>query len=118
MTLSMPFGKFRGRPLTELPDDYLAWLLTIDLRDRLREAVEAEAERREGDGPAAGRSREAEAALRATPGCGDAASRIVNAGYRAMALAAHPDQGGGHDAMAELNAAVAILRRYLQEELL
>jgi Putative quorum-sensing-regulated virulence factor len=38
----IPFGKHKGQPLADLPDGYLRWLTTIDLRPRLREAVEAE----------------------------------------------------------------------------
>lgn len=43
----MPFGRYRGHPLSALPDDYFAWLRALpDLRPRLRAAVDAEAERR------------------------------------------------------------------------
>jgi hypothetical protein len=36
---TMPFGKHAGRPLTEIPDGYLHWLLTIKLGSGLRLAV-------------------------------------------------------------------------------
>ena len=43
----MPFGKFKGQPLTVLDDPYLLWLLLLDdLRDPLLTAVHAEADRR------------------------------------------------------------------------
>lgn len=46
--MRMPFGKFKGVELGDLPDDYLAWLTTLhDLRDPLRSAVATEW----GDGP-------------------------------------------------------------------
>ena len=41
--MRMPFGKFRGWPVVELSDSYLAWLLTIELREPLRAAVRHEA---------------------------------------------------------------------------
>ncbi len=42
----MPFGKHRGRPIEDIPTGYLKWLLTIDLYDDLRDAVEEELEMR------------------------------------------------------------------------
>jgi Putative quorum-sensing-regulated virulence factor len=43
----MPFGKHKGRPISALPTGYLCWLTTLDdLKWYLREAVEAELERR------------------------------------------------------------------------
>lgn len=44
--ITMPFGVHAARPLSEVPDDYLRWLLKIDLRERLRDGVEAELGRR------------------------------------------------------------------------
>jgi hypothetical protein len=42
----MPFGKFKGVPIAEVPAGYLHWLTTTELRDPLRAAVVAELERR------------------------------------------------------------------------
>jgi hypothetical protein len=47
----MPFGKYRGWLLRNLPDDYFAWLASLDLRDPLRAGVAAERERRAGRTP-------------------------------------------------------------------
>ena len=44
--MKIPFGKFKGTFLCDLPDDYLAWLQTIELRDPLRAAIFAEAKER------------------------------------------------------------------------
>ena len=54
----MPFGKFRGYEVSELPDDYLRFLSTLDLRPPLRRAVEAELDdrRRQGIRPTPGLS--------------------------------------------------------------
>jgi len=39
----MPFGKYKGHDLRELPDDYLLWIIaTIPLRDPLLSAVTKE----------------------------------------------------------------------------
>jgi len=43
----IPFGKFKGTPLEELPAQYLVWLSQLDdLRDPLRGAVVVELGRR------------------------------------------------------------------------
>ena len=43
----MPFGRFRGTPITDLPSWYLRWLDNLpDLRDPLASAVRVEVERR------------------------------------------------------------------------
>lgn len=42
----LPFGRWRGHPLSAVPDRYLSWLRSIADRDPLRVAVELEVERR------------------------------------------------------------------------
>jgi hypothetical protein len=42
---NMPFGKYKGTPLTELPIDYIWWLNDKNLRDPLHSALNAELER-------------------------------------------------------------------------
>lgn len=57
-SLVIPFGQYRGRPIADLPDDYLAWLatrpdLTVRLNPgrklRLRVALTMELQRRLDD---------------------------------------------------------------------
>lgn len=38
----LPFGKYKGTPVNALPDDYLQWLSTRELRDPLRSVVARE----------------------------------------------------------------------------
>ena len=39
----MPFGRYRGLAVRDLPDDYLGWLHSLDnLHGRLRNAVQTE----------------------------------------------------------------------------
>jgi hypothetical protein len=48
--MTMPFGKFKGTPLTAINDHYLLWLATLDvLRDPLLSSVNAEMDRRIAD---------------------------------------------------------------------
>ncbi len=99
----MPFGHWRGLPLSEIPDDYLGWLTTISLRSRLRAAVTAEIERRAGP--------DTTARLLARPcPAPDTARELIGAGLRALARRHHPDAGGSHEEMIRVTAAADWLR--------
>ena len=102
MSARMPFGKYRGTRLCDLPSDYFNWLLELDdLREPLRSQVESEARSRWG-------SRDRESApnppLAPGPVDGDVAARIVEAGRRALATKHHPDIGGDDATMTRINA--------------
>jgi hypothetical protein len=95
----MLFGQYRGRALTELPDDYLEWLLGLDdLREPLRTRVGAEASRR-----AEARDPEPERPLTG-PADGDLAAALIEAGRRALAVKFHPDKGGDTRTMQSVNS--------------
>src|SRR5262245_56536135 len=103
----MPFGKFKGVLLVDLPDEYLRWLRTLnDLREPLRAGVEAEWE-----------PRFAEPTIAGDPLPDDVkpmALEIVTAGYRQMARDHHPDRGGETRVMQLINAAADWLRRQVR----
>jgi hypothetical protein len=103
----MPFGRYRGWPLDELPDDYLSWVFSLDdLREPLRSAVEREWRARFGYSTTA-----------LVPLPRDAvpvADELVTAGYRALTRQHHPDAGGDHRTMTLVNTAVAWLRRQVR----
>ena len=93
--MTMPFGKYKGQPLCDLPQDYLDWLTTIELHGLLRAAVKVEVDRR----------------LHTTHACPPAiAEELIAAGTRHLAKQYHPDVGGSHEAMIEVTVAVAFLR--------
>jgi heterodisulfide reductase subunit A-like polyferredoxin len=108
----MPFGRYHGIPLADLPDEYVDWLMSLDnLREPLRSAIAREwRARREAESAAEDAATDA-AAL--TPGIADIAAEVVTAGYRALAKQRHPDLGGDVEAMRQLNAAVAALREHI-----
>lgn len=99
----MPFGKYRGVEIEDLPSDYLDWLTTIDLHGRLKQAVmnecrmrfQGEAEEKESPARPPSQFDEQDRALLA---------EILRAGYRALALKYHPDlETGNAEIMVRLN---------------
>jgi hypothetical protein len=104
---TMPFGRYEGQPVSELPDGYVRWLWSLtNLRDPLRTTVEREYRRR-FDAPAP--------RLLPSPAARDAACALVAAGYRTLVKKTHPDVGGDHAAMVALTAARDFLRAVLGE---
>jgi hypothetical protein len=101
----MPFGKYRGQWLCEVPDGYVEWLRRLDdLREPLRTEVAAEWTFR--------------FATPATPSAAarQMADRLVQAGYRTLALDHHPDRGGDVGDMQTINAAVTLLRQLVRQQ--
>lgn len=95
MHRTMPFGKYKGQYLYDLPTDYLRWLLTIDLHFPLFSAVQAELESRRDARPPPPPP---------APPPADIKSK-VRAWHRALVLKYHPDRGGSHEAMIAVNDA-------------
>lgn len=80
---SLKFGKYKGWQLSEVPEDYLEWL--ISQQQKTIDEYQAEVDRRHSD-----LSWE---------------QKIVQAGYHALSLKHHPDRGGNTSDMKNLNAA-------------
>jgi len=97
--MKMPFGKYRGCQLWELPNGYLRWLVSLlDLREPLRSAVYAELRAR------ADHNRGRPPHARALPDP-QVARDLIAAGRRVLAAKYHPDAGGGHEVMVAINLA-------------
>jgi hypothetical protein len=106
----MPFGRYRGALLDQLPDDYLAWLLTLDdLREPLRSAVAREANRRRTHEW----RHETSARLACCP-APDVAEALIGAGLRSLSRRYHPDAGGTHEQMIQVTAVADWLRGVLR----
>ena len=103
--LRMPFGKFKGRLLADLPTHYLCWLTTIDLKPWLRDAAEDVLHTRDDA------EVEEEPQRNQLPAN---APEIVARWYREMSLRFHPDRGGSVEAMTAINVAAERLAKLLE----
>jgi F420-0:gamma-glutamyl ligase-like protein len=96
--MQMPFGKHRGKELSNVPDDYLAWVLDNCERisPTLRDAIRA----RLGLTPVS------------EPNPIDDA--LLNRWYRTLVMKYHPDRGGSVGEMQAVNEANDLLRTMLR----
>ena len=102
MSIRMPFGKFKGVFIHDLPFEYLAWLHALDdLRDPLRSAVQNEFR---------ARSEPVNGSKPLDPGVRAMVEEIVSSGYRRLSQVHHPDHGGETKTMQMVNAAAEWLR--------
>jgi len=95
--MTMPFGKYKGCHLSELPDDYLEWLIgEFHPREPLLSYLKME---RQWRVPAPASMME-----------------IVSVGYRTLAIKYHPDKGGSNEQMKSLNNSADALRKMIKGE--
>jgi hypothetical protein len=98
--MKMPFGKYEGYDVREIPRNYLDWCLNNigDLSPRLREAMED---------ALAGRSRSARqrSPIKVIEKVRDQFRTAVKTWYRHASRKHHPDHGGSNERMAVINEA-------------
>jgi len=110
----MPFGRYRGVPLEEVPLSYLRWLLReLALREPLLTYVERECRRRNGRRHRH-RAASPTTSLAFPPALRATAAEIVTTGFRVLALKRHPDHGGRHEEMLDLQRAREALERLVK----
>jgi hypothetical protein len=90
---TFPFGRHKGVPLSEVPEDYLEWYLRTT-REQIA-TIEEELQRRELADLATGTWKE----------------KLIKAGYRALMKQHHPDSGGSTADAQQVNAAFESLKR-------
>lgn len=88
----LQFGKYKGQDISQVPLEYVEWLLSKAQQDA--RIYEAEIERREF----------AESAQLSW------VERLVQVGYRTLAKQHHPDHGGDTKTMQQVNAAYERLK--------
>lgn len=91
MSMVMPFGKYKGRPLDDVPDDYLIWLYDSNVQVNQEIAKVLKLGR-----PVNGNAGAEPGALKA---------QLLRL-RRQLARKYHPDAGGNNEAMAAVNVAM------------
>jgi hypothetical protein len=95
--MKMPFGKYQGCEIENIPESYLKWLKrSVPLYGDLKAEVEGVLS---GDWPRY---------YAATEVGGDSA--VIKEAYRTMAKKIHPDAGGSNEAMKAINCFYDLLR--------
>ena len=100
--MKMPFGKFKGVYIHDLPFDYLTWVHNLDnLREPLLSAIENEVH---------ARTEPVNGGKPLDPDVRAMVEELVSTGYRKLAQVHHPDHGGETRTMQLVNAAAEWLR--------
>src|SRR5262245_6045280 len=130
----MPFGKYKGYDLRDIPLDYLDWLLNKDLYGRLHEEVERERDERHARQERERQQRERQerqargeyawedggapsSRCSQTRPCPNAAlvSEVLTAGRKVLARKYHPDPGRTQQGFLQLTAVMDWLARLVTQ---
>ena len=116
--MEMPWGKYRGEDLEDIPDDYLTWVL--DNCERISPTLRRAIEIRLGlarDPPRPPPSSSPHPSSGGNATARDTLDRVIRAWHRMMTMKYHPDRGGKVDHMQLVNEGAELLRK-LQNDLL
>ena len=93
----LQFGKYKGYDISNIPEDYLDWLISTTQKT-LSDYKEEKARREYMQ----------EASL-------PWVERVIQAGYRSLAMQHHPDHGGNTEDMRQINAAHEKLKQLVKK---
>jgi hypothetical protein len=112
----MPFGKYREQLLTEIPSDYLEWVLEeVNPRPGLRAAIEQELDSRRDKKEPDDWKLIAQAFQNGRHALSKELERLVTDWQREASMRFHPDKAGGNlEIMKCINGLADQLRRKLQ----
>jgi len=120
--MTMPFGKWRGYPLSAVPLDYLYWLYEEPwVKPALRRAVRDQLSGYSSSGSGYERQSEPPSPplpsdvmlLHIAPEFAPLAAQLLELGYKALAKRLHPDIGGDKRQMQQLNELMSTVRYQL-----
>ena len=93
----LKFGKYKDYDLQQVPDDYLGWI--IETQKKTLDEYQVEQRRR----------------LALQDARLSWAERLVQAGFRALAMQYHPDHGGNGESMQQVIAAQEQLKDLIKQ---
>ena len=102
---TMPFGKYKGQPIADLPLDYIEWCLdNLELRPALASAFEARIAERHRP--------ELQFPLRVDGKDIPLLRELLKAGRRTVAKVYHPDHGGDLQTMQRVNHIIDVIQQH------
>jgi hypothetical protein len=114
LVATMPFGKYRGCDLGEIPSDYLRWALNVVEAPWLFNAIHHELDMRQRTDQKHQESHSSSSRPDRSPNVQDA-HELVTSGLHALAKKYHPDVGGDLRRMQTINACAEWLRLKVKE---
>lgn len=98
--MRLPFGKYKGWHISQVPDDYITWLMDDPrIWETTRAAANREWYRRHPDVIVV----EEKIMFEIPPDLNKQAKELILAGYRSMVKKYHPDAGGDEEEMKKIN---------------
>lgn len=99
--MNMPFGKYKGQPVSQIPESYLSWVLQncTNLESKLRQEIEWYLNLKTYD--------------RKQPSPSADLPGVITQWHRQLAADFHPDRGGSVEAMQAINEAYDRLKKVL-----
>ena len=113
--MTMPFGRYSGQELEELPSQYLSWLTKLTLYPPLSDAVTREVKRRAGESESERLVSYPAVHIKIPRAERQLAQRLVNLGHKVLARKLEADASADPALVERLNELAAIVKEQLAE---